>query len=85
MIVLPSGMYVRLHGLIVTRLIFIAQVFKSFVKRLFQDQALNSEDLVDVLTLKDHTEGQEEFANALQIVAAAQVGISLNIRRDDCH
>jgi hypothetical protein len=47
---------------------------KIFVRQVLQRKALNLEDAVDVLTLQDNVEGAENYANALHLLAHAEVG-----------
>lgn len=45
-----------------------AYCFKDLLKQLLQGKALSIEDAVDLLTLKDNSESQEDFATALTLL-----------------
>ncbi|KAF8335012.1 Non-repetitive/WGA-negative nucleoporin C-terminal-domain-containing protein, partial [Cantharellus anzutake] len=47
-------------------------VFKALVKDLCQGQALSEEQLVEILTLRDHFEVSEDFVQAFQIAAISK-------------
>ncbi|PFH54313.1 hypothetical protein AMATHDRAFT_72820 [Amanita thiersii Skay4041] len=48
------------------------QIFKDLVRQLLQGKVLSTEDLVDVLTLKNNTASLEDYAIALQLLGRSR-------------
>ena len=55
-------------------------MFKLFVRQLLQGTALSTEDIVDVLTLKDNDNSIEDYATALHLLVRVKVKFTLSIK-----
>lgn len=52
-------------------------MFKLLLRQLLQGKALSVEDTVDVLTLKDNKDRNEDFTIALHLLAHVKVSVGM--------
>ena len=65
------------------------QILKNLVKQLIQKNVLNTEDIVDALTLKDNETTREAYATALHVLAmdvvSAYSGVTVHFLTSSQH
>jgi hypothetical protein len=56
---------------------YFPQVFRDCLRQLLQGKALSTEDLVDILTLKDNKTSIEDYSTGIHLLLSTTVGCGI--------